>query len=304
MPSGKVAKDLAADGKHKARIPSSCSTYLCSDLNYSIGCHFLRYALLPDHFAKLKEGLMNKPNNNYGNNDGSVCIDWEQSICTPYHQRHKGPQEGSELLAGSESSNGLSDGQLQPRLSKASVHIDREEAPADERLDARYQQDIWVCPKPPSDSSFSIDLLWWAAAAGTYGDGEEFPIFILRHRNASECPPEESCETNHWELIMDDLPTMEEGCIELQLVCMYTRYVERQMSSLNNGDFYDDQKSITIPPCQLFNDFLPDFSSVTEAGYQVVVFRLIESWEDERLTHCTDQGAWMDKHGRLLSDMH
>lgn len=66
---------------------------------------------------------------------------------------------------------------------------------------------------------------------------------------------------------MDDLPTMEEGCIELQLVCMYTRYVERQMSSLNNGDCYDDQKSITIPPCQLFNDLLPEFSSVTEAGY-------------------------------------
>lgn len=85
---------------------------------------------------------------------------------------------------------------------------------------------------------------------------------------------------------------------------MYTRYVERQMSSLNNGDFYDDQKSITIPPCQLFNDLLPDFSSVTEAWYQVVIFRLIESWKDERLTHCTDQGAWMDKHGRLLSDMH
>ncbi|KAL5593192.1 hypothetical protein FOBRF1_012294 [Fusarium oxysporum] len=123
------------------------------------------------------------------------------------------------------------------------IHIDREEAPADERLDPRYQQDIWVCPKPPSDSSFSIDLLWWAAAAGTYGNGEEFPIFILRHRNASECPSGESCETSHWELIMDDLLTMEEGCIEWQL-------------------------------------------------------------EDERRTHCTDQGAWMDKHGRLLSDMH
>ncbi|KAK2473386.1 hypothetical protein H9L39_15561, partial [Fusarium oxysporum f. sp. albedinis] len=134
----------------------------------------------------------------------------------------EGPQEGSELLAGSESSNGLSDGQLQPRPPKASVHIEREEAPADERLDARYQQDIWVCPKPPSDSSFSIDLLWWAAATGTYGNGEEFPIFILRHRNASECPSGESCETSHWELIMDDILTMEEGCIEWQLVCMYT----------------------------------------------------------------------------------
>ncbi|KAF5579448.1 hypothetical protein FPCIR_11106 [Fusarium pseudocircinatum] len=93
--------------------------------------------------------------------------------------------ECSEPLANSESFDELRDGQSRPWPSKASVHIDQEEAPADGELDPRFQQDLWVRPKPPGDSSFSIELLWWAAAAGQYGNGEEFPIFILRHRNAA-----------------------------------------------------------------------------------------------------------------------
>ncbi|KAF5561592.1 hypothetical protein FPHYL_6085 [Fusarium phyllophilum] len=212
-------------------------------------------------------------------------------------------QECSESLADSESSDELSDGQPQPWPSKASVHIIQEEAPADEKLDPRYQQDIWVRPKPLGNSSFSIELLWWAAAAGQYGDGEEFPIFILRHRNASRCPSGVPCDTSHWELIADDLPAMKKGCIELQLVCMSTRHVELQMSSMNHGYFYDDRELIAIPPCRLFNELLPDFSSVTAAGYEVMVFRVIESWEDKRLTGTVDGGAWMDSHGRLLFDM-
>ncbi|KAF5724611.1 hypothetical protein FMUND_654 [Fusarium mundagurra] len=212
-------------------------------------------------------------------------------------------REGSEPLANSLSSDELSNGQTQPWPSKASVHIDQEEAPADGELDLRYQQDIWVRPKPPGDSSFSIELLWWAAAAGQYGDGQEFPIFILRHRNASRCPSGVRCATSHWELIADDLHSMEKGCIELQLVCMTTRHVELQMSSMNHGYFYDDLEAIATPPCRLHNDLLPDFSSVTAAGYQVMLFRLIESWENKRLTRTVDGGVWVDNHGRLLFDM-
>ncbi|KAF5536680.1 hypothetical protein FNAPI_11672 [Fusarium napiforme] len=158
-------------------------------------------------------------------------------------------QECSESLASSKSSDQLSDGQCQHRPSKASVHVDQEEAPAYGELDPRFQQDIWVRPKPPGDESFSIELLWWAAAAGQYGDGEEFPIFILRHRNATRCPSGVRCASSHWELIADDLPAKEKGCIELQLVCLSTRHVELQMSSMNNGYFYDDRGLITIPPC-------------------------------------------------------
>ncbi|KAF5694789.1 integral membrane protein PTH11 [Fusarium denticulatum] len=80
-------------------------------------------------------------------------------------------QECNEPLANSESSDELSDGQSRPWPSKASVHIDQEEAPVAGELDPRFQQGIW-----------------WAAAAGQYGNGEEFPISILRHRNASRCP--------------------------------------------------------------------------------------------------------------------
>jgi hypothetical protein len=176
-------------------------------------------------------------------------------------------------------------------------------SPAYGELDPRFQQDIWVRPKPPGDSSLTIELLWWAAAAGQYGDGEEFPIFILRHRNAARCPSGVRCATSHWKLIADDLPAMEKGCIELQLVCLSTRHIELQMSSMNNGYFYDDRDLITIPPCRLHNDLLPDFSSVRAAGYQVVLFRLIESWEDKRRTGVVYGGIWMDNHGRLLFDI-
>ncbi|KAH7205820.1 uncharacterized protein BKA55DRAFT_547109 [Fusarium redolens] len=216
---------------------------------------------------------------------------------------NEGSHDSNKSLAGSKCFNGLIEGHHQPRPSKASVHIDREELPDDKRLDPRFQQDKWIRPKPSGDSCFSGNLLHWAAMMGPDDEGVEYPIFILRHRDASECTAGGTCESSHWELIDDCVSTRVEGCIELQLVCMRTEHVERQMSSMSSGEFHDCDELITIPPCQLFNDLLPDFSSVTEAGYQVVLFRLVESWEDERFTHWINKGVWMDNHGRLLRDM-
>ncbi|KAG4282010.1 hypothetical protein FPRO06_10913 [Fusarium proliferatum] len=199
---------------------------------------------------------------------------------------------------------GLCDGKLQPRPSKASVHIAREDAPPFYKLDPRFQQDKWIRPKPPGSSCFSNEIVQWAYTRIEDDEGVEYPLLTLRHHKASKCIAGKACETGHWELIYDGVTTRVKGCIDLQLACMRTKHVEREMSSCKSGDFHDDEDRITIPPCKLFNALLPDFSSVTRAGYQVVIFRLVESWEDENFKRWAVDGVWIDSHGRVIGDMH
>lgn len=214
----------------------------------------------------------------------------------------KGPKEGSEPPAHSESSNGLSDSQIQHRPSKASVHIDREDAPADESLDPRYQPDKWILPKPWR--SYCVDCGLLFRAAGLTGDDEavKYPMFILRHHNAGECVAGEPCEAGHWTLFDDCVAPRVEGCVNLQLLCTRTNLFKKQMGYCTCRDFSEDDDSITMTPCKLFNDLLPDFRSVKRAGYQVVVFRLVESWENEDFDRWAYAGDWMDIHGCLVGD--
>ncbi|KLO78928.1 Uncharacterized protein LW93_4250 [Fusarium fujikuroi] len=212
--------------------------------------------------------------------------------------------KGSKPPADLNSSNELSGGKLQPRPSKASVHIAQEEAPAHYLRDPKFQQDKWIRPKPRGSSCFSNEIVQWASALiEECGDDEgvEYPLLTLRHHKASKCIAGEACGTGHWELIYDGLTTRVKGCIDLQLVCMRTKHVEREMSSCRSDDFHDYEDRITIPPCKLFNALLPEFSSVARAGYQVVIFRLVESCEDESVLPAN--APWMDSHGRLLGDM-
>ncbi|VTT69483.1 unnamed protein product [Fusarium fujikuroi] len=141
---------------------------------------------------------------------------------------------GSKLPADLKFSNELSDGKLQPRPSKASVHIAREEAPPFFKLDPRFQQDKWIRPKPPGSSCFSNEIVQWAYTRIIEDDeGVEYPLLTLRHHKASKCITGKACETGHWELIYDGVTTRVKGCIDLQLACMRTKHVEREMSSLS-----------------------------------------------------------------------
>ncbi|KAF5606405.1 uncharacterized protein FSUBG_6012 [Fusarium subglutinans] len=212
-------------------------------------------------------------------------------------------QKRSEHLASSESSDEISDDQSQPRPSKASVQDDGGKDWTEYGLDARFQQDKWVRPKPPGRSCFSSELIQWAAVAELDDEGVEYPILTLRHHNASKCIAGEPCGTGHWELIHDRVATEVEGCLDLQLLCMRTEHVERQMTSCPSENFYDYKDSITNLPCKLFNELLPDFSSVTRAGYEVIIFRLVERFKDEDIKPWVGEGVWLDSHGRVLRDM-
>ncbi|KAF5648554.1 hypothetical protein F52700_870 [Fusarium sp. NRRL 52700] len=201
-------------------------------------------------------------------------------------------QEGSETR------------QLPPQPSKASLNINREDYTTETKRDPRYQQDKWIRPKPSSGySCFSGNLVQWAADVAPIDNDVEYPILTLRHREASRCTVREECETGHWELIHERKPTRLNGCLDLQLVCMRTEHAEKSMTSCPTKEFRDGQDSITIPPCTLFNDLLPDFSSVEEAGYEVVLFRLTETWEESICVSVSPWTVWMDSHGRLLRDM-
>ncbi|KAJ4245973.1 hypothetical protein NW762_013717 [Fusarium torreyae] len=182
----------------------------------------------------------------------------------------------------------------QPRPCKASLLVDPGDREAEwPYLDSRFKQDRTLSGK--LCQAFSNEFLWCAKAGYEFGR-EEFPMFILRHANAAECPVGEGC--THWQWISDHEAAREEESIDLQVVCISAETVEKGISIFEAWSMFEPNDAITCDPCAIFNALKPDFGVIRAAGYEVVLFRLVEGHVDD-----ADGTKWMDQCGRLLARM-
>ncbi|KAM0550178.1 hypothetical protein ACHAPJ_009026 [Fusarium lateritium] len=224
--------------------------------------------------------LAPEPNENHSQSDNDPAESLHNSQEFP-----AGGPRSSHLIHGIED---------QPRPCKASLLVNPGDGSAAwSYLDCRFNQDRRLSGKP--SLAFSSEFLWCAKAGYEFGR-DEFPVFILRHANAVECPVGEGC--THWQWIRGREATREEGAIDLQVVCITAETMEKGIYIFNEGPMFESDEAITIAPCQIFNALSLEFSVIKAAGYDVVLFRLVE--DDVDIIDCL---KWIDQHGRLLARM-